>query len=268
MAFRPTSLITSSYDSSVRSLDLTTSKSITLYSPASADEDSPLSTVTLPDQNTLYTTTLDGLFIRHDARTPSKEATFYMLSEKKIGGFSHHPLHPFLIATASLDRTLKLWDLRHVSGKGDAAVPALLASHESRLSVSHAAFNAAGQIATASYDDTIKIHRCPEIAEKPTKASLKEVADLEPEHVVRHNNQTGRWVTILRAQWQEQPEDGIQKFVIGNMNRFVDVYAGDGEQLAQLGGEGITAVPAVAMWHPAKEWVAAGTASGKLAVWM
>jgi WD repeat-containing protein 76 len=52
------------------------------------------------------------------------------------------------------------------------------------------------------------------------------------------------------------------------MNRFVDVYSADGEQLAQLGGANITAVPAVAVFHPSKHWVAAGTASGKLCLWM
>ena len=61
---------------------------------------------------------------------------------------------------------------------------------------------------------------------------------------------------------------GAQRFVIGNMRRFVDVYAGDGQQLAQLGGNGITAVPAVAVFHESMDWVAAGTASGKLALWM
>lgn len=52
------------------------------------------------------------------------------------------------------------------------------------------------------------------------------------------------------------------------MNRFVDVYAGSGEQLAQLGGDAITAVPAVAVFHPSRDWVAGGTASGKLCLWM
>jgi len=72
----------------------------------------------------------------------------------------------------------------------------------------------------------------------------------------------------LRAQWQIQPQDGIQRFCIGNMNRFVDVYTSKGEPVAQLGGDGITAVPAVTQLHPANDWVAAGTASGKLCLWM
>lgn len=72
----------------------------------------------------------------------------------------------------------------------------------------------------------------------------------------------------LRPQWQRHPHDGVQKLCIGNMNRFVDVFGANGEQLAQLGGDGITAVPAVAVFHPAQDWVAAGTASGKLCLWM
>ena len=72
----------------------------------------------------------------------------------------------------------------------------------------------------------------------------------------------------LRAQWQLHPSDSVQRFCIGNMNRFVDIYTSKGEQLAQLGGDGITAVPAVAQFHPSNDWVAAGTASGKLCLWM
>ena len=52
------------------------------------------------------------------------------------------------------------------------------------------------------------------------------------------------------------------------MNRFVDIYTANGDQLAQLGGDNISAVPAVAQFHPTKDWIAAGTASGKLCLWM
>jgi WD repeat-containing protein 76 len=73
----------------------------------------------------------------------------------------------------------------------------------------------------------------------------------------------------LRPQWHLRPQDGVQRFVIGNMNRFVDIYTGNGDQLAQLGDpELVTAVPAVAQFHPTMDWVAAGTASGKLCLWM
>jgi WD repeat-containing protein 76 len=260
-------LLSASYDSSIRKLDLSKGTAVEIYAPSDKSADEPISGVEISrsDPNMLHFTTLNGQFGIHDTRTPSTETVeLLQLSEKKIGGFSLHPANPHILATASLDRTLKVYDLRKMSGKGANRHPVLLGEHESKLSVSHAAFNSAGQIATASYDDTIKIHSLP----NPLPSNLSTPLDISPSKVIPHNNQTGRWVTILRAQWQLQPQDGIQRFVIGNMNRFVDIYTSKGQQLAQLGGEGITAVPAVAMFHPRNDWVAAGTASGKLCLWM
>jgi WD40 repeat protein len=264
----PNFLYSGSYDSSIRKLDLQKEVAVEVYAPASMDVDEPISGIDIPytDPNIMYFSTLNGAFGRHDIRTPS-DTEMWQLSEKKIGGFSLHPLQPHLVATASLDRTLRIWDLRKISGKGDARQPHLVGEHTSRLSVSHAAWSAAGHVATASYDDTVKIYDFTSASKWKIGHELDESA-MEPSAVIKHNNQTGRWVTILKAQWQQRPEDGIQKFVIGNMNRFVDVYTSEGEQLAQLGGDGITAVPAVAQFHPTRDWVAGGTASGKLCLWM
>jgi WD40 repeat protein len=257
-----------SYDSSVRKFDLQKGVSVEVFAPASLDEDLGISCISIPstEPNLLYFSTLEGSFGKHDLRTPSN-TEIWQLTDKKIGGFDVHPLYPHLIATASLDRTLKIWDLRNIKGKGDNRAPALMGEHESRLSVSHASWSAAGHIATASYDDTIKIHAFDKAGSFKVGHTLDAKA-MKPTSTIKHNNQTGRWVTILKPRWQEAPEDGIQKFVIGNMNRFVDVYSSDGEQLAQLSGEGISAVPAVAQFHPTKDWVAAGTASGKLCLWI
>lgn len=297
---QPQTLFTASYDSSIRGLDLEKSKSTDLY----ALDDEPISGIDMAttDAHVIYFTTLNGALGKHDTRIKGGDGTdLYQLSEKKIGGFSLHPLAPHYLATASLDRTMRLWDLRKITKK----LPTLVGEHTSRLSVSHAAFNAVGQVATSSYDDSIKIHSFGvrgknERMKNPTdrldamstwKAGYKLSEErMEPEVVVRHNCQTGRWVTMyalhcffsselfhtvfdansssLRPQWQRHPQDGIQKLCIGNMNRFVDVYSASGDQLAQLGGDGITAVPAVAVFHPRKDWVAAGTASGKLCLWM
>jgi len=269
---QPTAVYTSSYDSSIRRIDLEKSVSTEIYAPPDHDTDEPLSGICIPadDPNMLYFTSLNGLFGMHDSRTSSAAAPTRLLtlSDKKIGGFSIHPLHPHLLATASLDRTLKLWDLRRITGSGDASIPHLVAEHESKLSVSHAAFNAAGQIATTSYDDTIKLY---DVSDSGSWEAGHSIEEWTPTTVVPHNNQTGRWVTILKPHWQLHPTEvgrGAQRFVIGNMNRFVDVYAGTGEQLAQLGGPGISAVPAVASFHENRDWIAAGTASGKLCLWM
>jgi WD repeat-containing protein 76 len=75
-------------------------------------------------------------------------------------------------------------------------------------------------------------------------------------------------VNSLKPYWQLYPSDGIQKFCIGNMNRFIDVYDSKGRQLAQLGSDLITAVPAVTQIHPLMGWVGGCSASGKLCLWM
>ena len=282
----PSHLYTCSYDSSLRLLDLTKSKSTEIYAPSDSSLDEPLSGVEMDPTapHMLYFSRLDGHVGRTDTRAPNSTDVF-QLSEKKIGGFSLNPANPHFIATASLDRYLRIWDLRKLSGKASRQLPALIGEHESRLSVSHAAFNSAGQVATASYDDTVKIHTFEGMGSWSPghKVSDNEMA---PSSIIRHNNQTGRWVTMsvfpalppridkltqrsLRAQWQLHPPNSIHRFCIGNMNRFVDIYTANGDQLAQLGGEGlITAVPAVAQFHPTEQWVAAGTASGKLCLWM
>lgn len=253
---------TSSYDSTVRVLDLDKDMCVPVWEPADKDEDVPLSAIDVPltDKNLVYFSTLNGALGKVDIRDPKSTET-WQLSDNKIGGFSLNPREPHLVATASLDRTIKIWDLRKISGKGDMRYPAMLYEHDSRLSVSHASWSPGGQIATSSYDDTIKIYNWAD-------HSTWDSEGMEPAHIVKHNNQTGRWVTILKPKWQQRPKDGIQKFAIGNMNRFVDIYAANGEQLAQLGGDGISAVPAVAQFHPTMDWVAGGTASGKLCLWM
>lgn len=269
-AFSPVdanAVYTSSYDSSIRKMDLEKGVSVQIFAPAEESDEMLLSAMDMAasEPSVLYYSTLDGGLGRHDIRAPSKEE-LWMLSEQKIGGFSLHPLRPHLVATASLDRTMKIWDLRKIICTSSDRHPALLGEHESRLSVSHASWSAGGHVATSSYDDTIKIYNFSDAIHWKIGQDIGPQA-MEPAHRVAHNNQTGRWVTILKPQWQKRPHDGIQKFAIANMNRFVDVFASDGSQLAQLDGEGITAVPAVAHFHPTMDWVAGGNGSGKLCLW-
>lgn len=197
---KPETIYTASYDSSIRATDLTKAVAVEVYGPADKNDDEPVSGVDMAatDPNVLYFTTLNGAFGKYDTRQAASKAEVYQLSEKKIGGFSLNPVAPHYVATASLDRFMRLWDLRKMT----KSLPTLVGEHESRLSVSHAAFNAAGQVATTSYDDTIKIHSfgVKGLSVKGTAAlesmetwkaghTLDEEA-MRPETVIRHNNQT------------------------------------------------------------------------------
>ncbi|KAL9120275.1 MAG: hypothetical protein Q9187_003172 [Circinaria calcarea] len=188
-------LYTSSYDSSLRLLDLSASTSTEIYGPDDPSADEALSGVEIDpvSPHVLYFSRLDGFLGRTDTRSP-KPPDLFQLSEKKIGGFSLHPQYPHFLATASLDRYMRVWDLRKIAGKGDDRLPAMVGEHLSPLSVSHAAFNSVGQVATASYDDTIKIHSFEGMGAWKPGISLSD-EQMEPK-VIRHNNQTGRWVTM------------------------------------------------------------------------
>ena len=191
----PSNLYTCSYDSSLRLLDLNASTSTEIYAPSDSSLDEPISGVEVDPSNPhmLYFSRLDGFVGRTDTR--SKDTEIWELSEKKIGGFSLHPGNPHFVATASLDRFMRVWDLRKLGGRKGAQLPALVGEHESRLSVSHAAFNSAGQVATASYDDTIKIHTFEGMGGWTAGHKVSEGA-MKPSTIIKHNNQTGRWVTM------------------------------------------------------------------------
>jgi len=274
----PETLYTASYDCSIRRLDLNRGKSVEVY--VHPDE-AAFSAVNALDAGcrALLFATLDGEVGRIDTRAKGP-AEIWECSEKKIGGCHVLPRDPNYFSTASLDRTVKIWDIR--------AMRRPVVQHSSRLSVSSAMWSPTGKLATTSYDDTIKIYNptLPRGGAAATTAGAKTrrgnakikvktededeerfvatTHEIEPEHVIRHNNQTGRWVTILKANWQEQPEDGVQKLVVANMNRGIDVYGDDGVQLAHLADDSITAVPSAAKMHPSRSWVAGGTASGKI----
>jgi WD repeat-containing protein 76 len=195
---KPESLYTASYDSSIRAIDLEKAVATEIYGPGTED-DEPISGIDMSatDPQVIYFTTLNGSFGRHDIRQDATSTEVFQLSEKKIGGFSLHPHAPHYVATASLDRFMRLWDLRKVTKK----LPTLVGEHESRLSVSHAAFNSAGQVATTSYDDSIKIYSFGvSRSTKGRKEALESMGHwkagfqleeeaMKPEVVVRHNCQ-------------------------------------------------------------------------------
>ncbi|ANB12079.1 Cmr1p [Sugiyamaella lignohabitans] len=268
--FAPDKAYTASYDGSVRCLDLGSGTSTEAF-VYDSDPRNPVgvSDCAMPDANTLYYTTLEGEFGIHDLRENQRKpkSQLLRLHDKKIGGFSFNPNAIHQIATGSLDRTLKVWDLRATSviaeSEDNEKAPHMYGEYQSRLSISATDWNSAGQIVCNGYDDTINVFDLS-TSKSWTKS---ETHDIVPSVRLKHNCQTGRWVSILKSRWQPRPADSVQKFVIANMKRYLDIYSADGQQLAHLGHELMSAVPAVVQFHPSQNWLVGGSASGKLYLW-
>lgn len=89
----------------------------------------------------------------------------------------------------------------------------------------------------------------------------------KPSKSIVHNCQTGRWLTILRANWSLNT-DYMPHFTVGNMKRTLDVYAATGDKIVGLWAEGVTAVPAVTASHPGRvDCVVGGNTSGRIQLW-
>lgn len=251
-------ILAASYDGFVRSIDLNSLKSdqlLTLsndYGEALGVSDCHFN---YDDPNVLFMTTLTGEFTSIDLRLKPSKCELKRLSDKKIGSFSINPARPYEIATGSLDRTLRVWDVRKIVKKPewsqyeDFPSHSVLSTYDSRLSVSAVSFSPTdNKLVCNGYDDTINLFDV-------SKDSLPD--SLEPELTLKHNCQSGRWTSILKARFK--PDKNV--FAIANMKRAIDIYDSQGEQLAHLT---TATVPAVLGWHPLQNWIAGGNSSGKV----
>lgn len=278
-------LVTASNDGSVRTLDLGKMQSLAVLHATDDDETLAITDVNLSslEPNLIYITTMGGQFYRHDLRTLFKAMNLldlWRLHDKKAGGFCINPNASHQIASGSLDRTLRVWDLRKVdkatwSEFENQRSPHIYGTFVSRLSISSVDWNINNRLVCNGYANRIHIFDLDggdkvvsewDTSYRPNAKADDELPNnLEPVNNIMHNCQTGRWVSILKSRWQRSPADGVQKFVIGNMNRGMDVYDENGKILAHLADPDVMlAVPAVADFHPSENWVVGGTATGKI----
>ncbi|KAF9986371.1 hypothetical protein BGZ75_001869 [Mortierella antarctica] len=256
----PTKLFTSSYDGSIRYLDLGKQQFIESYvvSPDASDHLGSVS-LTSSGQQLWFADDEGGVTLK-DVRTPKDEMVFRkLLHEKKVGCVNVNPKYDNLIVTSSLDRTMKIWDIRTFGTYKEDEPIDHLAEFPHGLSVTSAMWSPDGaSIASTSYDDHVRIFN----NFQPSLPNLTEIPD--PVRI-RHNNNSGRWVTMLRAVWSHQ----FNWFSIGNMNKSVDIYSrGTGDLMANLRDpQNLTTVPAVNAWHPNRVLLASGMANGKMVIW-
>ncbi|KAG0086997.1 hypothetical protein BGZ93_000851 [Podila epicladia] len=258
----PTKLFSTSYDGSVRYLDLVKQQFLEAY-VVPRDVNEHLGSISIDSTgNHLWFADSDGGVSLKDVRTPKDQLVYRkLLHEKKVGCVNVNPKHGHLIATSSLDRTMRIWDIRNFASHKEETDEPLeeLAQFPHRLSVTSAMWSPDGNsIVSTSYDDYVRVFNNFE----PGLPVVKEI----PEPIkIPHNNQSGRWCTMLRAVWSHQ----FNWFSIGNMNKSLDIYSrGTGDLMANLKDPRIlTTVPAANAWHPSRIVLASGMANGKMVIW-
>ncbi|KAF5358192.1 hypothetical protein D9756_001524 [Leucocoprinus leucothites] len=286
---------TTSYDCTIRSLCFTTEVAQEIY----ASEDNTLIThVDLtPSGHEMWISDGVGGVTHLDLRQGKSKARRFALSDNKIGCISINPTRPNFILTASNNRTLKVWDVRKLqslagqlsesTSREDQDTESTLAEYDYEVvnkfndskkgsgllrgewphdkSCSSAYWDPRGrQIVSTSYDDTLRLWNLDSSA----LDSSGPFKSFKPFARIRHDCQTGRWVTILRAQWSPNP-DVYPHFTIGNMKHSLDIFSGKGDLVARLSDPSrITAVQAVTCSHPnIVERAVSGNASGRCVLW-
>ncbi|KAM6500479.1 WD40-repeat-containing domain protein [Amanita muscaria] len=294
---------TSSYDQTIRFLSFTTGISQEVFS-----SDVLIHSIDLDlSGHGMWISDSDGGVTHLDLRQHKSKAKRYIVDNKKIGCISINPTRPNFLLTASNERSLKIWDVRKlqsiVMDVSDApptppasspSGPNNLATHSPTefdletvtkytkskrgkgtfrgewnhdKSVSSAYWDSRGrQIVSTCYDDTLRLWDF----ESRIFASTGNEAfpTMRPFNRIRHNCQTGKWLTILRAQWSPNP-DVYPHFTIGNMNHSLNIFSCRGELITKLhDSERVSAVQAVTASHPSiVERAVSGNGSGRCILW-
>lgn len=167
---------------------------------------------------------------------------------------SVHPLQSDLFMTGTNKGGVFIFDLRQ-----DSRPVSELRGHTRSLSSCVFSRVSGAQVATLASDDMLRLYNT---------STINTV--IMPQCSVRHNNQTGRWLTPLRLTWHPTQEGVL---VSGSMvrPRQIEVWRTGGGDLRlgrQLVGEELGSVASIVDVHPSLDVVVGGNASGRCHVFM
>ena len=114
-------------------------------------------------------------------------------------------------------------------------------------------------MATLCSDDTLRLYDTSRLTE-----------NILPQSQVKHNNNTGRWLTPLRLTWHPTLTNIL---LSGSMNRprQVEIWsteAGNIKMMPPLRGDNLASVCSIVDVHPQTNLIVGGNSSGRLHVFM
>ncbi|XP_049457573.1 WD repeat-containing protein 76 [Epinephelus fuscoguttatus] len=254
MAFsraQPTHLLSLSYDGSFRCMDVEKAVFDDVY-----DVDDGLKTFDFMsnDCSTLVVGNWFGEVAIVDRRTPgNSHESLHSLDPKTLRCVSVHPVQKQYFAVAE-SKVVNIYDSRCLKKTKSQAVSQL---HGHSLSITSAYFSphTGNRVLTSCMDNHIRVYDTSAMTmESPLLTSI------------RHDMRTGRWLSKLSAVWDPKQEDC---FVVGSMERprKVQVFHESGQrQHSFVDGENLNTVLSVTAFHPTRNALLGGNASGRLHV--
>lgn len=241
----PHHIYSSSYDETIRRADIETGVFDEVYR---APKDSGVLYFAWDGPATMTVSRSDGCVSFVDTRAPHQATTFSVHSQR-VRTVDVHPVDSSYFVTASTDRTAKVWDRRNMTKKSPKAIATL----EHGRACSSAFFSplTGGKVLTTSMDNTLRIFD-----------SSRMPGNIRLTTSIKHNNETGRWLTPFRSVWL--PDDDT--FVVGSLlyPRRIEAYSSDGILVHRFKGESLGTVCSVIDVHPSQPLLAGGSSSGKV----
>jgi len=188
----------------------------------------------------------------------TKYKVFDRLHAKTI---SVHPLQNNIFLTCNNKGGCYIFDTRKTTKSSNELMTPIseLLGHTKSLSSCLFSPTTGNQVVTISTDDKLRLFN--------TTQTSKTIA---PQCQIRHNNQTGRWLTPLRASWHPTREGML---ATGSMERprQIEVWgtsSGSLDMVAKLRGDELGSVCSLVEIHPSREVVVGGNSSGRVHVFM
>ncbi|XP_019388742.1 PREDICTED: WD repeat-containing protein 76 [Crocodylus porosus] len=196
----------------------------------------------------------DGDVAVVDRRTPGTSAELSASLNSKATRTVHvHPVNrQYFVAAGSVN--VCIYDVRSLKHAGDKPV-CRLNGHTKSVASAYFSPVTGNRVVTTCSDDKLRVYDTSCLS-----------STVLPFATVRHNNNTGRWLTRFRAIWDPKQEDC---FVVGSMARprQIEVYQATGKLLHSFYNiDYLGSVCSINVLHPTQNILVGGNSSGRLHV--
>ncbi|XP_044300806.1 WD repeat-containing protein 76 [Varanus komodoensis] len=247
--FNAAQLLSLSYDGTVRCGDVTRA----VFEEVYRNEQYNISSFDFlaKDASTLLVGMWDGGVAIVDQRTPGQSSELFADLNSKTRTVHVHPVsrHYFMTAGA---RDVGIYDVRHLKNSGSRPVVSL-SGHTKSVASAYFSPHSGNRVVTTCADNTLRVFGT---------SCLSSLAPILT--TIRHNNNTGRWLTRFQTVWDPKRDDC---FVVGSMSRprQIQAFHATGELVHTFSSDDhLASVCSINAWHPSRsgKWILQITAGG------